>query len=265
MTNDQLIALAHEEVTASLPLTRGATVVRGTVVREKRATFSLAPGQPPRPGAETPVRGFYLAGDWTDTGLPATIEGAVESGHRAAGLITGSAPGTSHAAPGTRHVAPAHQHSAPICTLHGQVHEVRHRPLPGAGAQGPQPPVVRGPPEAQPESGHRRTGHLARPHADGPDRDRARPRSALGGCRLAARDRVRRRQLLLGRPRLLRPRRAGRGHPRRPRRSHAGLVQGGGATVGQAVSDPVAGDREGRWARASRAIVAGPSTSARPS
>ena len=90
MTNDQLIALAHEEVTASLPLTRGATVVRGTVVREKRATFSLAPGQPPRPGAETPVRGFYLAGDWTDTGLPATIEGAVDSGHRAAALITGA-------------------------------------------------------------------------------------------------------------------------------------------------------------------------------
>jgi squalene-associated FAD-dependent desaturase len=90
MTNDQLIALANEEVTASLPLTRCATVVRGTVVREKRATFSLAPGQPPRPGAETPVRGFYLAGDWTDTGLPATIEGAVDSGHRAAALITGA-------------------------------------------------------------------------------------------------------------------------------------------------------------------------------
>ena len=110
MTNDQLIALAHEEVTASLPLTRGATLVRGTVVREKRATFSLAPGQPPRPGAETPVRGFYLAGDWTDTGLPATIEGAVESGHRAAELVTGRARGTPHLAPGTRHEAP---HPAP--------------------------------------------------------------------------------------------------------------------------------------------------------
>jgi hydroxysqualene dehydroxylase len=90
MSNDQLIALAHEEVNASLPLARGATSVRGTVVREKRATFSLAPGQPPRPGAETPVRGLYLAGDWTDTGLPATIEGAVDSGHRAAALITGA-------------------------------------------------------------------------------------------------------------------------------------------------------------------------------
>jgi hypothetical protein len=36
------------------------------------------------------VRGFYLAGDWTDTGLPATIESAVDSGHRAAALITGA-------------------------------------------------------------------------------------------------------------------------------------------------------------------------------
>ena len=108
MTNDQLIALAHEEVAASLPLARGATVVRGTVVREKRATFSLAPGQPPRPGAETPVRGFYLAGDWTDTGLPATIEGAVESGHRAARSCwqrTGTSTARHQHAHRTRHSA----------------------------------------------------------------------------------------------------------------------------------------------------------------
>ena len=55
-----------------------------TVVREPRATFSLAPGQPQRPGTETAVRGLFLAGDWIDTGLPATIESAVRSGHRAA-------------------------------------------------------------------------------------------------------------------------------------------------------------------------------------
>ncbi len=111
MTNDQLVALAHEEVTASLPLARGATLVGGTVVREKRATFSLAPGQPPRPGAETPVPGFYLAGDWTDTGLPATIEGAVESGHRAAALVLAAhqAPSTTHEAP---HPAPSTRHPA---------------------------------------------------------------------------------------------------------------------------------------------------------
>jgi uncharacterized protein with NAD-binding domain and iron-sulfur cluster len=58
--------------------------VRATVVREKQATFSLAPGQPVRPGAATQVHGLHLAGDWTDTGLPGTIESAVVSGHAAA-------------------------------------------------------------------------------------------------------------------------------------------------------------------------------------
>ena len=82
--NGELSALAEHEVTEALPKARGARVVRTTVVREKRATFSLAPGQPPRPGVETPIRRFHLAGDWTDTGLPATIEGAVQSGHTAA-------------------------------------------------------------------------------------------------------------------------------------------------------------------------------------
>jgi uncharacterized protein with NAD-binding domain and iron-sulfur cluster len=62
------------------------------VIREKRATFSLAPGQPPRPGARTPLDGFYLAGDWTDTGLPGTIESAVVSGHRAAQAVLQDLP-----------------------------------------------------------------------------------------------------------------------------------------------------------------------------
>ena len=83
-TNQELIALAAREVAASLPGATGATLVRATVVREKHATFSLAAGQPPRPGTITPLTGFYLAGDWIDTGLPGTIESAVLSGHRAA-------------------------------------------------------------------------------------------------------------------------------------------------------------------------------------
>ena len=62
---------------------------RATVVREPRATFSLAPGQPARPSTETGVRGLWLAGDWIDTGLPATIEGAVRSGHSAADRVIG--------------------------------------------------------------------------------------------------------------------------------------------------------------------------------
>ena len=83
-TNDALAALAAREVEASLPGARGLWPIRATVVREKQATFSLAPGQPARPGTRTPIDGLFLAGDWTDTGLPATIEGAVVSGNRAA-------------------------------------------------------------------------------------------------------------------------------------------------------------------------------------
>jgi len=63
---------------------RPARLAGATVVREPRATFSLAPGQPARPGTRTPVRGLLLAGDWIETGLPATIESAVRAGHRAA-------------------------------------------------------------------------------------------------------------------------------------------------------------------------------------
>jgi uncharacterized protein with NAD-binding domain and iron-sulfur cluster len=59
-------------------------------VREPQASFSLSPGQPPRPATATPVRGLWLAGDWVDTGLPATIEGAVVSGHLAAAAILAS-------------------------------------------------------------------------------------------------------------------------------------------------------------------------------
>jgi squalene-associated FAD-dependent desaturase len=82
--NDQLIAGAHDQLLNAFPRARTARLLRGTVVREPRATFSLAPGQPQRPGTVTAVRGLFLAGDWIDTGLPATIESAVRSGHRAA-------------------------------------------------------------------------------------------------------------------------------------------------------------------------------------
>jgi hypothetical protein len=57
------------------------------IVRERRATFAATPGQDAkRPGAETAWRNLILAGDWTDTGLPATIESAIRSGQRAAAL-----------------------------------------------------------------------------------------------------------------------------------------------------------------------------------
>jgi squalene-associated FAD-dependent desaturase len=86
-TNEELIAAAHGELLEAMPETRSARLVRATVVREPRATFSLAPGQPARPSEATGVRGLVLAGDWIDTGLPATIESAVRSGHKAAQLV----------------------------------------------------------------------------------------------------------------------------------------------------------------------------------
>ncbi len=58
------------------------------IVKEKRATFAATPEEEARrPIAATGWRNFYLAGDWTDTGLPATIEGAVRSGDTAAALV----------------------------------------------------------------------------------------------------------------------------------------------------------------------------------
>jgi len=57
------------------------------IVRERRATFAATPAQnAKRPGAATAWSNLFLAGDWTNTGLPATIEGAIRSGNRAADL-----------------------------------------------------------------------------------------------------------------------------------------------------------------------------------
>ena len=86
-SNQESIESAVEEMRAALPAARSAVLVRGVVVRERRATFSVAPGQPPRPGVRTGIAGLFLAGDWIDSGLPATIESAVWSGHRVAAAV----------------------------------------------------------------------------------------------------------------------------------------------------------------------------------
>jgi uncharacterized protein with NAD-binding domain and iron-sulfur cluster len=68
-----------------LPGARDARVEDFFVVRENTATFRSVPGVGKlRPGPQTPVKGIFLAGAWTDTGWPATMEGAVRSGHAAA-------------------------------------------------------------------------------------------------------------------------------------------------------------------------------------
>jgi uncharacterized protein with NAD-binding domain and iron-sulfur cluster len=61
------------------------------IVRERRATFAATPEQDARrPGPKTAWSNLLLAGDWTDTGLPATIESAIRSGQRAARIAAQS-------------------------------------------------------------------------------------------------------------------------------------------------------------------------------
>jgi squalene-associated FAD-dependent desaturase len=80
-----LAAAIREEVETIHTRARHAELVATTVVKEPRATFAAAPGQASRrPGTATPVPTIALAGAWTDTGWPATMEGAVRSGIRAA-------------------------------------------------------------------------------------------------------------------------------------------------------------------------------------
>jgi zeta-carotene desaturase len=88
LSNEDLTQTALAELRQALPESRSARVLRATVVREKRASFSLAPGQPARPACRTDVPGVFLAGDWIETGLPATIEGAAASGRMAAEAVS---------------------------------------------------------------------------------------------------------------------------------------------------------------------------------
>lgn len=84
---DELVTLAIEEVTKAFPKARAAKLVHSLVIKEKRATLSSSPRvQECRLPATTHWKNLFLAGDWTDTGLPSTIESAVTSGFSAARL-----------------------------------------------------------------------------------------------------------------------------------------------------------------------------------
>jgi uncharacterized protein with NAD-binding domain and iron-sulfur cluster len=91
MTDDALKGSFLTELGNAFPEARKATVVRSLVTREHRATFRPMPGTAGlRPSAGTPVENLLLAGDWTDTGWPSTMEGAVLSGNKAADSIISS-------------------------------------------------------------------------------------------------------------------------------------------------------------------------------
>lgn len=81
----EIIDMAVRELGDFFPEVKRATLLKSTVIKEVHATFSPKPGSDAyRPGPETPWPHIFLAGDWTATGWPATMEGAVRSGYLAA-------------------------------------------------------------------------------------------------------------------------------------------------------------------------------------
>jgi hydroxysqualene dehydroxylase len=88
LNKKQLVEIAMEDLRQVLPKAKDATVMHSLVIKEKRATFLPSPGlEKLRPTARTHYENLFLAGDWTATGYPATIEGAVMSGKKAAEVL----------------------------------------------------------------------------------------------------------------------------------------------------------------------------------
>ncbi len=92
MPRADVIALARKELAEFFPNVHDAKLEKAHVVKEIRATFSAVPGlESKRPLAQTPIANFFLAGDWTKSGWPATMEGAVRSGYLAAEAVANAA------------------------------------------------------------------------------------------------------------------------------------------------------------------------------
>jgi squalene-associated FAD-dependent desaturase len=88
MQRQEIIDLSMRELAEFFPAVKEAKLLKAAVTKEAFATYSIRPGLDRlRPGAESPWRGIYLAGDWTATGWPATMESGVRSGYLAAEAI----------------------------------------------------------------------------------------------------------------------------------------------------------------------------------
>ena len=80
-----IIQQALEDLKSIFPAVQEAKLLKAIVVKEGRATFAPEPGcDPLRPGPVSPISNLFVAGDWTQTGWPATMESAVRSGYQSA-------------------------------------------------------------------------------------------------------------------------------------------------------------------------------------
>lgn len=92
MDRGEIIELACRELGEFFPVAKRAQLTKAHIVKELRATFSACPGLScMRPEPETNQPNIFVAGDWTNTGWPATMEGAVRSGYRAAECVSAAA------------------------------------------------------------------------------------------------------------------------------------------------------------------------------
>lgn len=88
MPQEEIIAMGLREVRECLPEAKDANLVRSRVIRWPKATISPEPGVDAlRPDQRSPISNLYIAGEWTQTGWPSTMEGAARSGYHAAEYI----------------------------------------------------------------------------------------------------------------------------------------------------------------------------------
>ena len=88
LPREELATRFTAEMAEAFPDARDAQVLNISVVKQREATFRCLPGASRlRPGPATPISNFFLAGEWTNTGWPSTMEGAVRSGYAAARAV----------------------------------------------------------------------------------------------------------------------------------------------------------------------------------